>query len=267
MLIFAIDDEPILLQNLHDAIAEAEPQASIRTFRLGKEALEAIQTEHLSPDVVFTDIRMPGISGLELAVRLKTLVPGMRIVFVTGYDEYALEAFRIHANGYLLKPVNAAKIREELNVFERPVMESRPEKLQVHCFGYFEVFWQGTPLRFQRLQTKELLAYLVSRDGQACTMEQISTALWENEGDMAVTGTRIRNLVNDLRTTLRGIGMEQVMIRHRGWIAVNRQMIDCDYYRMLDGDVAAMDAFNGQFMQQYSWAELTAGALEFRFWE
>ena len=263
MLIFAIDDEPILLQNLHDAIAEAEPQASIRTFRLGKEALEAIQTEHLSPDVVFTDIRMPGISGLELAVRLKTLVPGMRIVFVTGYDEYALEGFRIHANGYLLKPVNAAKIREELNVFERPVMESRPEKLQVHCFGHFEVFWHGKPVIFRRKQSKELLAFLIDREGRACTADEIAAALWEDD-DLRAAKARIRLILHDLRTTLREIGIENILIRERRQLAIRRDMVDCDYYRMLEGDMEAINAFGGLYMTEYSWAELTAGRLLFQ---
>ena len=265
MLIFAIDDEPVLLETLRDAIAQAEPRASIRAFPLGKAALCAMEEEGVRPDVIFTDIRMPGLSGLELAIRLKTVSPNSRVVFVTGYEEYAMQAFRLHASGYLLKPVDAEQVREELDVLRRPLEVLQPDKLQVRCFGYFEVFWKGIPLRFGRLQAKELFAYLISREGDACTMEQISTALWENENDLAATGVRIRTLLNDLRATLRSINMENVIVRRRGWIAVDRKEIDCDFYRLLDGDVTALNSFNGLFMQQYSWAELTAGNLEFRY--
>ena len=88
--------------------------------------------------------------------------------------------------------------------------------------------------------------------------------LWEDESDLNVTVPRIRVLLSDLRATLRGIGQEDVLLRKRGWAAVDRRQLDCDYFRLLEGDVAALNAFRGQFMQQYSWAELTAGALDFR---
>lgn len=265
MLIFAIDDEPKMLQNLHNAIAEAVPDAEIRDFPLGQAALDAIRGEQLRPDLVFSDIRMPGVSGLELAVKLKLLWPDLGIVFVTGYDEYALEAFQFHVNGYVRKPVDADDIRKELAAIANMRLLPRSEKLTVRCFGYFEVFWQERPLHFQRQQTKELLAYLISREGGACTNEQISAALWEDEGDQSITNSRIRTLLSDLRSTLKGIGLENAIIRRRGWIAVDPKQIDCDFYRMRAGDVSAVNAFRGQFMQQYSWAELTAGELYFRF--
>ena len=262
MLIFAVDDEPKQLQNLHNAIAGAEPGAVIRDFLLGSAALDAVKNEALRPDVVFSDIRMPGVSGLELAVQMKILSPDTRIVFVTGYEEYAMGAYRRRVSGYVLKPVDAAQIREELDAM--PHVRPALQKLRVQCFGYFEVYWQEKPLHFQRMQTKELFAYLISREGAACTNEQISTALWEDEWDLHVTLPRIRVLLSDLRQTLKGIGMEGVLIRKRGWMAVDRSRIDCDYYRLHDGDIAALNSFRGQFMQQYSWAELTAGELDCR---
>ena len=82
---------------------------------------------------------------------------------------------------------------------------------------------------------------------------------------MKLAGTRIRTLLHDLLTTLREIGMEDALIRHRGSIAVNRARIDCDFYRMRDGDMSAINSFNGDFMLQYSWAEVTAGMLIFNF--
>lgn len=263
MLIFAIDDERLMLQDLHSAIAAAEPRAEIRNFLLGQGALDAMQAEGIRPDVVFSDIRMPGVSGLELAVRLKKLSPHTRIIFVTGYDEYALDAFQCRAAGYVLKPVNAEKIRAELDNLLLLQIPPRPQTITVRCFGYFEAFWEDKPLHFQRQQTKELFAYLISREGAACTHAEISTALWEDEGDLKITGNRIRTLLSDLRATLKAIGMEDALIRHRASIAVNRARIDCDFYRMRNGDMNAINTFHGEFMVQYSWAEMTAGMLVF----
>lgn len=266
MRIFAIDDEQPMLHALHNAIAEAEPESEIFDFKNAKGVLEAID-EGVAPDVVFSDIQLPGMDGLDLAVRIKAAVPNARIVFVTAYMQYAAEAYRKHINeyisGYVMKPVDAASIRDELDHMpESPQPE--PDKLQARCFGSFEVFWRGEPLKFGRQQTKELLALLIDREGASCSAEEISAAMWEDESDLRAAKTRIRKIVSDLKSTLSAIGMSDVLIRSSGQAAIRRERIDCDYYRMLDGDMNAVNSFRGEYMSQYSWAELTAGKLYFR---
>ena len=91
MLIYAIDDEINMLYLLHEAIAEAAPGAQIVDFRSGTAALSQMRQTGAQPDAVFSDIRMPGLSGLELAVKLKGQSPETKLIFVTGYD-YALDA-------------------------------------------------------------------------------------------------------------------------------------------------------------------------------
>ena len=264
MLIFAIDDEPKMLALLHDAIAEAEPDAGIMNFAGGEELLSAM-SEGLRPDVVFSDIELPEMNGLALAVEIKKQSPETKIIFVTGFPKYAADAFRLHANGYIVKPVSSSRVREELDHLSLPnTMPEEQEKLRVRCFGQFEVFWHGEPVVFQRKLSKELLAFLIDREGRACTSEEIAAALWENEGDMKAASSRIRRILHDLRATLREIGMEDLLIRQRRQLAVRRELLDCDYYRMLEGDMDAVNAFGGTYMMEYSWAELTTGRLQFR---
>jgi len=264
MLIYAIDDEPAMLAELHDAIARAEPGAEIMDFETAPEVLAALDRQEKKPDVVFSDIRLPGIDGLSLAVQIKKRAPKAGIVFVTGYAQYALEAYSRHVNGYILKPAEPEKIREELDALGVPPAFSEPEdKLRVRCFGRFEVFWHGKPVFFQRRQSKELLAFLIDREGHACTAEEIAAALWENDPDIKAVKGRIRLILHDLRVTLAEIGMEDVLIRERRQLAVRRELLDCDYYRLLGGDMSAVNAFSGQYMSDYSWAELTNARLQF----
>ena len=265
MRIFAIDDEPAMLEELREAIAAAAPDAELLEFRRAAEALSAITDHGAQPDVVFSDIELPGMDGLNLAVQIKNSAPAAKIVFVTGYSQYALEAFRRHVNGYLMKPVDADMIREELDAMElpRPTPE-QTEKLSVRCFGHFEVFWHGKPVIFQRRQSKELLAFLIDREGRACTAEEIAAALWEDEGDLMAAKQRVRNLVSDLRATLKEIGMEELLIRERRQVAIRRDLVDCDYFRMLAGDMSAVNAYGGEYMVDFSWAELTSGRLHFQ---
>ncbi|MBQ6121725.1 MAG: response regulator [Clostridia bacterium] len=263
MLIFAIDDEPIALAVLHNAIAEAVPVASIMDFPLGTDALEAIQKQGLRPDAVFSDIRMPQLDGLALAARIRSASPATKLVFVTAYSEYALKAIQLRASGYVMKPVDADAIREEIaNIaVVRAVM---PNGLWVRCFGNFEVFWNRSPLLFDRRQTKELFAFLIDREGGVCTSEEIIARLWESETNMAAAKDRLRHLVGDLRRTLSSIGMEDILVRRSGRLAILRDRVDCDFFRMVDGDMETVNTFTGEYMAQYSWAELTTGRLVFR---
>ena len=264
MMILAIDDEPKALHLLHDAIAAAEPEAEILDFTDCEEALCAIREQNLTPDVVFSDIEMPGMTGLAFAAELKKTVVGTNIVFVTGFPKYAADAFMLHVNGYIVKPVYADRVREELDFLKLPPAKPAQDKLQVQCFVHFELFMHGKPVIFQRKQSKELLAFLIDREGRACTAEEIATALWEDDVDVQTGKARIRLILHDLRRTLREIGMEDVLIREHRQLAIRKDMVNCDYYRMLEGDMNAVNAFGGTYMQEYSWAELTTGRLQFQ---
>ncbi len=263
MLIYAIDDEALILESLQRAIREAAPGARLRCFDRVSALLEAITAEGERPDVIFSDIEMPGLGGLELAVKLKTLSPDSRIVFVTGYSQYAVEAFRLHISGYVMKPVTAERVREELEQMGSAPAAPR-NRLRVRCFGAFEVFWNGEPLSFSRSKTKELLAFLVDRRGERCTDGELISALWEGTGEPKQRKAYLRTLTADLRAVLSGIGMEELLIRDRRSWAIRPELLDCDYYRMLGGDMDAVNSYRGEYMSRYSWAEFTAGSLYFK---
>ena len=178
MLIFLLDDEAWLLETEAQVIRQVRPDAELRTFQRGAEALEWIKAEGRNPDAVFSDIQMPGLTGLEFAVRLRSLSPKSKVIFVTGYDQYALDAYQIHAHGYVLKPLSPDRVEEELAFWtETPSPAPAPEstaggeKLKARCFGSFEVFWRDTPLSFDRRKTKELLAFPIDKEGASCTAE------------------------------------------------------------------------------------------------
>jgi DNA-binding LytR/AlgR family response regulator len=103
------EDEPLLRKALLDMLAVAWPQLRIVAVCAdGASALEAI-AEH-RPDVAFLDIRMPGLTGMEVATAAAEASPATRIVFVTAYDQYAIDAFERGAIDYLLKPVAADRL-------------------------------------------------------------------------------------------------------------------------------------------------------------
>lgn len=106
------DDEPVLRHHLNQLLADL--WSELQPVALAGDGDEAWrQIERLQPDVVFLDIRMPGLTGLEVAERMQRagLTARTALVFLTAYDEYAVEAFEREALDYLLKPVDEARLR------------------------------------------------------------------------------------------------------------------------------------------------------------
>ena len=264
MLIYTVDDEKTALEELTDAVRQVLPNAQIRQFGRAEEALSCVRNDGEKPYVVFSDIRMPGTDGLELALAIKESSPETSIIFVTAHSDYALRAFAVHASGFLIKPVLPEQIREELKYLGHTHPLSG-EKLYVRCFGNFEVFFGGKQLSFKRRQSKELFAYLIDREGAGCTAEEIIAVLWEDEENLRNAKHNLRNLVGDMRSVFGGIGLDGVLIRGSGRLAVDRSKVDCDYFRMLDGEADALNAFKGEYMRQYEWAHVTEAKLFFKY--
>lgn len=117
-----VDDEPNLTDYLARRLAELWPELEIiGTAVSGRQALA--MSEELAPDIIFLDIQMPGLSGLQVA---EALDPEIRVVFVTAYDEYAVQAFEAAAVDYLLKPVDDARLGVTIQRLQRAASE--PEK-------------------------------------------------------------------------------------------------------------------------------------------
>ena len=179
MNILALDDEETALEGLVSAIKKAEPSAVIYSFRKPKEALEFCKSTLC--EVALLDIQMRNINGVELAKELKLINPSINIIFTTGYADYMHDAFELHASGYLMKPVTSEKVRKELDNLRYYVQPAEKNKVRFQTFGNFEVFIGGQPVKFKYNMTKEMLAYLVDRNGALCTNNEIMAVLWADK--------------------------------------------------------------------------------------
>lgn len=139
MRIIAIDDELPTLHLLLEAINEAKPDGEVQGFSDPDELMEYVM---LNPvDVAFLDIQIYDILGTELAKKIKEIQPQVNIIFVTAYGDYVSDAMKMHASGYLRKPVVASDIADELADLRYQINEGKPlRRLKVKCLGNFEVF-------------------------------------------------------------------------------------------------------------------------------
>lgn len=261
MKIIAVDDEEIALKNLELKLKECPEVSEYFLFTDPISALDRLKAN--SADVALLDIRMRQKNGLELAKEIRELAPDCSVVFITGYSQYAVEAFAEKAVGYLLKPIETAELRRELTYIasHMPLPKAEQKRVRIQCFGNFEAFADGEPIKFERSKTKELLAYLVDRKGAAVTTGELCAVLWEGAADSKALRTRLRIHISDLTRSLKAIGCENIFYKRRNSSAIIPDETDCDYYSFIAKDAAAVNAYKGEYMAQYSWAEMTLGVL------
>lgn len=177
MRLIAVDDEPLALKDLLEALEEAVPGAGLHGFSTARRALAFARESRV--DAAFLDIDLGSANGLSLAKQLNEIDGGTNIMFTTSYPQYAAEAFSLYASGYLLKPVRMEDICAAMARLRTPPCMDGGQ-LRVRAFGNFEVFANGAPLHFARSKSKELFAYLVHKKGTGCTLKELAATLFED---------------------------------------------------------------------------------------
>lgn len=268
MNILALDDENLALAGLIREIGTLFPDAHTvgcqnaeEAMRYAKQLTEAGETL----DYAFCDIELPGISGLEVAKMLKTYFPKLKLFFCTAYSQFAINAFGMKAKGYLLKPIRAKDIAEVLDEMVSD-WKSEPSTLKkdirVQTFGDFEVFLNGKPLHFERAKAKELLAYLVDRKGAGVTTERIAAVLFSDENYGKKLKNTVTRTVSFLKADLTAAGIGDILVKSWNQLAIDTSKIKCDAYDYERGDVAAVNAYRGEYMFGYEWAEFSVGRFD-----
>ncbi|MEK4131079.1 response regulator [Solibacillus sp. FSL W8-0474] len=179
-----VDDEKLVSDFLKIQLEQTGLASVMEQFQKPTTAL--CEIPNLKPDVVFLDIELPGMNGIELATKLLNSNINIEIIFVTAYNQYAIEAFKLNAIHYLLKPADEEDIRIAL---ER-VMEKRKYHLSTVCdkplrielIGHFKVFHNGIEVRLKwpTVKAEELFALMLMCRKNGIGKWQLTEKLWPN---------------------------------------------------------------------------------------
>lgn len=204
-----IDDEKPALQQLERQIVKdgrIRVEGKYTSVRAG---LEHLRRERA--DIVFLDIGMPEINGLEAAEHIQSLDGGIRIVYVTAFSEYAIEAFELNALDYLLKPVTAQRLAKTVDRIASKDEEQAPvteKRLSILCFRRLELFDPSAPgqkLKWRTNKSQELFALLLHQQGQWMMKDRILDLIWPDFGpDKAVAN--LHTTVYHIRKLLKSWG-------------------------------------------------------------
>jgi two-component SAPR family response regulator len=255
MRVIAVDDEELMLRALVRAISVSPDVKEVVQFSNCEKALNYVKENPI--DVAFLDINMRGMGGITLAEKIIALRPNSKIVFCTGYEEYAIPAFKLHASGYLMKPISAKDVQSEIDNIKG--VRKKEKLLEVKCFGNFEVYVKGEKLSFKRSKSKELFAFLIDRKGAGMTARQICAVLFPDDADDDKNTAYIRQLVMDLKNTLKSVGADAVLCHETPFYRIDTNLLKCDYFSYLEG---GKPEFLGEYMTQFSSAEETCANLQ-----
>ncbi|MBR4442224.1 MAG: response regulator [Clostridia bacterium] len=262
MRVICVDDEPLAVEYTLGQCARLPEISEAKGFTDARDALNWLR-DHPA-ELAILDINMPEIDGITLAARIKQFHPQTAILFLTAYREYAFDAYSVHPTGYLLKPVSLEKLAAEVRHACGGPAASAPTHIQIKTFGIFDVFVDDQPISFKLAKAKEILAYLVDRQGAGVTRAELFAAVWEDRLYDRGMQKQLDVYIRSLRDTLRECGAEEIMEISRGVLRVRPDAFTCDAYLFYSGDSDMINAYRGEYMSSYAWASMTEGILAWR---
>ena len=196
----------------------------------------------------------PNIFLVGLIISMEFMVPGI-------YHTFGLSALADSILALILMYICSLykrRIEKKLIHF----LTKQKKNFEARTFGNFTLMHEGKLVKFARSKSAELLAYLIYKKGCSANTKELITALWGDKANSARYGGSLRNLMIDIKNTLRELDIQNFFISEYNSFRINPEIIRCDYYDFLEGDDATIKSFDGEFMSQYEWAEETRIFLE-----
>ena len=149
---------------------------------------------------------------------------------------------------------------------KRHIMLLKKQKnvLVAKTFGNFTLLYDDKVVKFCRTKSNELMGYLIYKKGSSVNTKELISVLWGDHADSSRYGNNLRNLIVDIKHTMKELEIQSFFIAEYNNFRINPELVKCDYYDFLAGDETAKNSFAGEFMSQFSWAEEVSGFLEMK---
>lgn len=291
MRVILVDDEKPSLEELAYLLGKHTDVVIDAAFTKSTQALNYItdvNPEKFCPDVIFLDIDMPGMHGIELAHKIKIQYPDIMIVFITAYRSYALESFKVHPVDYILKPIKEHQLNTALDQVRRQVSllqavrNENPAMIRITCFGHFNVQLANSDIdiKWGTRRVKDLFMYLIDQAGLPPTRHEIIKAVFGGTDDKR-TANNLYVTMHKLRQLLHQMDPEEKHLRLHDNNCLEVAAGVCDYTDFVKfaaqnaiisrsnalEAAAAMDICQGGYLPDidYWWADQTARCIDVEY--
>lgn len=277
MTVIYVDDEKSSRINFHFDAKDIKNVSSIKYFDNGGDALKFCEENDVN--AAFLDIELRDMTGIELAKGLKAINKKTEVVFITGHEGFALQAYRNGGRAYLIKPYSQEELEETFELLNKLTKDTQPElhtneqmrgRVEIRTFGRFDLYIDNSPVVFKTAKSKELLAFLVDNKGASVTNAEIFTALWEDKQYTKSTSSYVRKTIAMLKEKLQELNLVELVNFERNSLSIHMPLFNsgfasCDYYSILNEETTYFREYNGYYMLQYAWAEESINIIETKF--
>ncbi|PYE48853.1 response regulator [Paenibacillus barcinonensis] len=220
MNVILVDDERLALIGLEKMLEkEVSDIQIVASYMNPTEVIAGVMLHQ--PDVVFLDIHMPEIDGMDLGRQIQKAVPGTEIIFVTSYDQYAVHAFELQALDYVMKPVQKERLKQTLQRVREKLALRREQRMMnteaplICCFNQISFKLPGKEAQVAKWRTskaQELFAYLLHHRNQIIHRSALLDLLWPGTEEEKVAH-QLYTTMYHVRQTLKTCGMETISIQ------------------------------------------------------
>lgn len=254
-----VDDNQYDLELLKEECANIPGVRILGTFDNAKNALA--YAERNPVDFALLDIEMPEMNGITLAGKLKEVNPDIIIIFVTAYSHFALDALKIKADYFVIKPYERADVLDAIRR-AKLLVKKRSKDVLIRTFGRFDIFVDERIVKFSNAKSKELLALCVDHMGGQVSMGEAIDKLWEDKDYDNRAKALYRKAIICANATLKEYDITEIFTHSRGSCCVVPEYFRCDYYEYLKNPLRT-NLYQNEYMFEYSWAETTNARLSF----
>jgi len=272
-----IDDErPALLQL--QWLLDKEPDIEVTgSYQNAAEGLQHLARERA--ELVFLDMEMPGMNGLETAEAIVALDEDIRVIFVTAYSSYALEAFKVNALDYVLKPIDPLRFAKTLERLRKPAARAVPAREDAPAAARPELGMLGQlcipapsgqqAVKWRTLKSKELFAYFLHHRGLWLAKDALLEEIWpafDLDKALVHLHTAVYQVRRMLRETGLGATLEYSLESYR--LHGDEWSVDADRFlqaataaadgKLTDAEAAAAwELYRGHYLdkEDYPWAK------------
>ncbi len=250
-----VDDDPKLVDAFAGLASGISDLEVVGQFTDAPSALEFARNNRF--EAVFLDIVMPGMDGLNLALRLREFRSDLLVVLMTEHMGFVRDANRIGVDYYLVKPFGAETLQTMMGKLRLLAQRQEP-RVFIQTFGRFLVRLDGQPIRLTG-KAKEILALVVTRQGGEVSNEEIYSTLWEGRPYDNDSMGVFYNALRRLRNALEEAGIGNLLVSTGRGQTVDTSLFDCDLYAWRSGTDDPRSTFEGEFLSEYSWGEYLLG--------
>lgn len=266
-----IDDEKPAIINLERFLDMYSEIEVVGAYTEIDDAFKKAKEENIN--LIFLDIEMPKINGIEAAKKILEIDNNIQIVFITAYNHYAVDAFEVEAIDYVMKPIMKRRLDKTIERIINRHKQIYGELLklpqhQIVCFGNFEILRGNQSIKWRTFKAKELAAYLIHNRGKFVNKYKIIEDLWPDKDDEQAIKLLHTNIYY-VRNGLKSLNLEQAIIYSNEMYKFDIEGIFCDVDEFesvlknnlsasgnIDNYVKSIELYNAEYLEgnDYSWA-------------